>query len=117
MWHPLAPLLAAVTIAVAACGGGSSSTSSTPVPVPTPAGALTVAGPAGASGDAFQMLLKAWGAANNVKLTWITGTGASSFAKIQAQAQAGQMQIDILNSNDTVSAIGRSQGIWAPINM
>jgi putative spermidine/putrescine transport system substrate-binding protein len=76
-----------------------------------------VAGPAGASGDAFQKLINAWGAQNNVKLTWITGTGASSFAKIQAQEQAGQMQIDILNSNDMVSAIGRSQGIWAPIDM
>jgi putative spermidine/putrescine transport system substrate-binding protein len=117
MHRALAPLLSAFLLSIAACGGGGGSTAtSSPGASATPENALTVAGPAGSSGTAFKQLLTAWASANGVTLTYIEGTSASSFAKIQAQAQAGQMQIDILNSNDQTVALGRAQGIWAPIN-
>jgi putative spermidine/putrescine transport system substrate-binding protein len=112
----LAPLLSALLFGIAACGGSTPTSTASPSASPVPENALTVAGPAGSSGAAFKSLLLAWGAANGVTVTYIEGTSASSFAKIQAQAQAGQMQIDILNNNDQTTALGRAQGIWAPIN-
>ncbi len=99
---------------IAACGGSPAASSS--AATPSPENALTVAGPAGSSGTAFKSLLQTWATANGITLTYIEGTSASSFAKIQAQAQAGQMQIDILNANDATTALGKAQGLWAPIN-
>jgi putative spermidine/putrescine transport system substrate-binding protein len=107
-------LLTAAVLGLAACGG--TPVSSPPEATPKPENALTVAGPGGANGAAFKGLLQTWATANGVTLTYIEGTSASSFAKIQAQAQAGQMQIDMINNNDQITALGRAQGVWAPIN-
>lgn len=114
----LSLLLSAALVAVAACGGagGGSQAASTPAASAKPENALTVAGPGGGNGTAFKNLLNAWGAQNGVTVTYIEGTSASSFAKIQAQAQAGQMQIDMINNNDQITALGRAQGLWAKIN-
>jgi putative spermidine/putrescine transport system substrate-binding protein len=112
--RPILGLATAALIALTACGG--SAANNPPAASPTPEKALTVAGPAGASGDAFKGLLQTWADANGITLTYIQGTSASSFAKIQAQAQAGQMQIDMLNNNDQFTALGRAQGLWAPVN-
>jgi putative spermidine/putrescine transport system substrate-binding protein len=111
----LVPLVAAAILGLAACGGPAASSSS-PQATPIPEKELTVAGPAGASGAAFKGLIQTWATANGITLTYIEGTSASSFAKIQAQAQAGQMQIDMINNNDQITALGRAQGIWAPVN-
>jgi putative spermidine/putrescine transport system substrate-binding protein len=118
-WTRLLPLVAGLVVAISACGGSSPSSTNTASAAPSaaPENQLVMAGGAGASGDAFQKILGAWGAANNVKVTYITGTSASTFAKIQAQSQAGQPQIDIFNANDQITALGRAQQLWAPVNM
>jgi putative spermidine/putrescine transport system substrate-binding protein len=113
----LLPLVTAFAMAVAACGGSSPAAAPSAAPSAKPESQLVVAGPSGAIGDAIQKLLSSWGSANGVTITYITGTGSSSFAKIQAQSQAGQMQIDMLLANDQTTALGRAQFLWAPIDM
>src|SRR5258708_13040452 len=110
----LVPMFSALMLLIAACGGSPAASSS--AATPSPENALTVAGPAGSSGTAFKSLLQTWATANGITLTYIEGTSASSFAKIQAQAQAGQMQIDILNANDATTPLAKPQRLSAPIN-
>jgi putative spermidine/putrescine transport system substrate-binding protein len=100
-----------------ACGSGGSS-SATPAPAASlkPESEVVIAGPTGASGAVWKKLANEWATPLGVKVTYVEGTSASNFAKIQAQAKAGSVQIDIQNNNDQIIALGRAQGIWANID-
>jgi putative spermidine/putrescine transport system substrate-binding protein len=110
-------LLSALVALVVACGGGAAAPTPSAAVSLTPESQLTVAGAAGPPGDVFHNALNTWGAANNVKITWITGTTSQLFSQLQAQSQAGNVQLDIVGGNDQTTSVGRAQGLYAPINL
>jgi putative spermidine/putrescine transport system substrate-binding protein len=117
----LVPLaLFAVVVLLSSCG-----TPQPPVAAPQtqvsegakPEGELLFAGGGGAIGDVYKSLLDEFGAKYHVKVTYVEGTSASGFSRIQAEAQAGTPQIDMQNNNDQTLALGVGQKLWQPLNM
>lgn len=82
-----------------------------------PEGELLFAGGGGAIGEVYKSLLDEFGAKYNVKVTYVEGTSASGFSRIQAEAQAGRPEIDMQNNNDQTLALGVGQQLWQPLNM
>jgi putative spermidine/putrescine transport system substrate-binding protein len=114
------PALAAIAVLVASCG--TPQPPSTPAPNTVSADAkpeaeLLFAGGGGAIGDTYKALLDEFGKRHNVKVTYVEGTSASGFSRIQAEAQAGRPEIDMQNNNDQTLALGVGQQLWQPLNM
>lgn len=82
-----------------------------------PEAELLFAGGGGAIGDVYKSLLDEFGAKYDVKVTYVEGTSASGFSRIQAEAQAGRPEIDMQNNNDQTLALGVGQKLWQPLNM
>ena len=112
------PLIAAATVLVAACSTSQPSEPQAPATLgPKPEAELVFAGPGGASGDTYKVLLEDFGRRNNVKITYVEGTSASGFSRIQAEAQSGRPVIDMQNNNDQTVALGVGQKLWQPLSM
>lgn len=122
--HPLRrnALVAAVgaLALVSACATGRPQQPAEQTPIATdakPEAELLFAGGGGAIGETYKKLLDEFGAEYNVKVTYVEGTSASGFSRIQAEAQAGTPLIDMQNNNDQTLALGVGQQMWQPLNM
>lgn len=117
------PAFLAAAALLASCGTPQPPAASAPT-APTagsadakPEAELLFAGGGGAIGDTYKTLLDEFGKRYNVKVTYVEGTSASGFSRIQAEAQAGRPEIDMQNNNDQTLALGVGQKLWQPLNM
>jgi putative spermidine/putrescine transport system substrate-binding protein len=118
----LLAMLLAASFALTGCGGGSSSASpssgsscSSTSATPKPESEVVYAGSAGTLETALKDSMGPWLTNQGIKLTYVEGTSASTLAKVQAGAQAHNQTIDVFNNNDTTTAQGVGQGLWAKL--
>jgi putative spermidine/putrescine transport system substrate-binding protein len=74
-------------------------------------GAVVVAGPGGAWGDAVRAAIDAAAAEYGLEVTYHEGSTAPNLALLQAQAQAGQVEFDLLMVNDRTYTVAKAQGL------
>lgn len=112
------PFFAVTSVLAAACSTPQPPTAEEPAALGSkPEAELVFAGAGGATGDTFKALLEDFGRRNNVKITYVEGTSASGFSRIQAEAQSGRAVIDMQNNNDQTVALGVGQKLWQPLSM
>jgi putative spermidine/putrescine transport system substrate-binding protein len=105
---------AAVLLALAACGNSGTSsggTGSTQIEH-----TLVFMGPSGAQEATFTALLQPLLTKYHVTLKYEVATSEAGYAQILAGERRQSPGVDILNGNDKVIAIGRSVGVWAPLD-
>lgn len=106
-------LAAAVPVAMlVACGddGGSPGAQESLDPAASE-GAVVVAGPGGAWGDAVRAAVDAAAAEHGLEVTYQEGSTAPNLALLQAQAQGGQVEFDLLMINDRTYTVARAQNL------
>jgi putative spermidine/putrescine transport system substrate-binding protein len=116
--------LIVVATSVVACSGpapvggqppASAVGSASAVGLPKPESEIVVAGGGGVIADATKAILAPWAAKNGVKVTYIEANSAQSLAKVQAAAQAGIKEIDVVVNNEQTIAKGRANNLWEPL--
>jgi putative spermidine/putrescine transport system substrate-binding protein len=81
-----------------------------------PESEIVVAGGGGVIAQAAKAILGPWAAKNGVKLTYLEANSTASLARIQAGAQAGLREIDVVLNNEQSIALGRPNNLWEPLN-
>jgi putative spermidine/putrescine transport system substrate-binding protein len=104
--------LLAITIPLAllatACGGpGDDDAPSTD----EHEGTIVVAGPGGAWGEAVRAAVDAAAAEHGLSVTYHEGSTAPNLAQLQAQAQAGRVEFDLIMVNDRTYTVAKAQGL------
>lgn len=74
-------------------------------------GAIVVAGPGGAWGDAVRAAVDAAAEQYGLTVTYHEGSTAPNLAQLQAQAQAGRIEFDLLMVNDRTYTVAKAQGL------
>lgn len=77
-------------------------------------GAIVVAGPGGAWGDAVRAAVDAAAAEYGLTVTYHEGSTAPNLAMLQAQAQAGRVEFDLIMVNDRTYTVAKAQGLVDP---
>lgn len=123
--------LAAFILIAAACGGGAqgpdapgptaapaaTAARATTTPAPKPESELVIYAASGPTETIFMKHLQKWAAENGgVKVTYVAGQTSASFSKIQTQARAGAVEVDVAYLNDSLAALGIAQGLFEPVN-
>jgi putative spermidine/putrescine transport system substrate-binding protein len=93
----------------AACGGATGEEDTTPTDEHE--GAIVVAGPGGAWGAAVRAAVDAAAAEYGLTVTYHEGSTAPNLAQLQAQAQAGRVEFDLMMVNDRTYTVAKAQGL------
>jgi putative spermidine/putrescine transport system substrate-binding protein len=109
----------AALLALAACGSSGTSsggTSSSGTGSSQIEHTLVFMGPSGAQQATFTAILQPLLTKYHVTLKYEVATSEVGYAQILAGERRHSPGVDILNGNDKIIAIGRSAGVWAPLN-
>ncbi len=71
----------------------------------------------GAVGEAIKSEAERVGAAAGFKVQFVQGSSSTAFAKLQAQARAGKVEIDIMMVSLRILQEMKTQGLTAPLDM
>lgn len=104
---------ALVALVTTACGStDDDSASAAPGASGEPEKELVFAGPGAGLGDTYKKILEQYTSQHGIKLTYVEGLTTANYSKVQTQVRSKNVQIDIVQVNETLDPVGTAAGMF-----